>query len=154
MALSLESAGKVRQKANEYTLPNLAFKSLQAFFMYWATHKANADLQFLPFSEAECDAAGGTVKADAACNVHFVYVKKENSATDNYFKLFDDATDDSTTTDQRLALPLFIANGYSVWSDSDGLPMGAGVVVTQHTTSEGSTDGSDGGSGFVIIANA
>lgn len=151
MSLSLENAGKVRQKCYEYVLPNLAFKSLQAFFMYWASHKANADLQFLPFSEAECDVAGGTVKADAACTLYFAYVKKAASDTDNYFKVFDDATDDSTTTDQRLVLPLFISGGYSAWADSDGLPLGTGAVVTQHTTSEGVTDGSDGGSGFLII---
>jgi hypothetical protein len=53
-----------------------------------------------------------------------------------------------------LVLPLFISGAYSVWSDSDGLPFANGVTVTQHTTSEGTTDGSDGGSGFIIIANA
>lgn len=152
MALSLESAGRVRQKTYALTQDVSVYRALQAFFQYWATHKGNADLQLLPFSEAECDAAGGTVKADAACTVHFVYVKKENSATDNYFKIFDDATDDTTTTDQRLALPLFIANESQVWQSNQGLPLGTGVVVTQHTTSEGTTDGSDGGSGFVIIA--
>lgn len=155
MAISLESANKVRQKTRALeNLDSSAYRALQAFFQYWATHKGNADLQYLPFSEAECDAAGGTVKADAACTVHFVYVKKEDSATDNYFKLFDDATDDSTTTDQRLVLPLFIAKESVVWQSNSGLPMAAGVVVTQHTTSEGVTDGSDGGSGFVIIAAA
>jgi hypothetical protein len=154
MALSLESANKVRLKTRGFNLDESARNALKSFFLYWAQHKGNADLQFLPFSEAECDAAGGTAKADAACKVHFVYVKKEASDTDNYFKIFDDATDDSTTTDQRLALPLFISGETQVWHSNQGLPCAAGVVVTQHTTSEGTTDGSDGGSGFVIIANA
>lgn len=152
MALSLESAGKVRQKTRGLELlDNSAYRALQAFFQYWATHKDNADLQYLPFSEAECDAANGTPKADAACTVYFVYVKKENSATDNYFKLFDNATVDTTTTDQRLALPLFIANESQIFQTNKGLPMANGIVVTQHTTSEGTTDGSDGGSGFILI---
>lgn len=154
MALSLENALKVRLKTRALNLDPSAHGALKSFFLYWAQHKSNADLQFLPFSEAECDAAGGTSKAADPCNVHFVYVKKENSATDNYFKIFDDATDDSTTTDQRLVLPLFTAEESVHWCSNKGLPMAAGVVVTQHTTSEGTTDGSDGGGGFVIIAAA
>lgn len=152
MAVSLESAGKVRLKTYGLGLDPLVYAQLKGFFQYWATHKGNADLQLFNFSEAECDAAGGTAKLSGACTVHFVYVKKAASDTDNYFKIFDDATDDTTTTDQRLALPLFISGEAQVWQSNAGLPLATGIVVTQHTTSEGTTDGSDGGSGFIIVA--
>lgn len=153
MAVSLESANKVRQKT--FALAQLdvsAYRALQAFFQYWATHKGNADLQVFQFSEAECDAAGGTALLSGACTVHFIYVKKAASDTNNYFKIFDDATDDTTTTDQTYAAPLFISGESQVWQSNSGLPLATGIVVTQHTTSEGTTDGSDGGSGFIIVA--
>ena len=154
MALSLESAGKVRQKTRMITLDPSVFYALKSFFLYWATNKGNADLQFVPFSEADCDNADGTGIVDAACTVHVAYIKKLASATDNYFKLFDSATVDTTTTEQRLVLPLFQASESQLWVSNKGLPMAAGVTVTQHTTSEGTTDGSDGGDGFIIVAAA
>ena len=154
MALSLESANKVRQKTRMYTLNPAAFYALKGFFLYWATNKSNNDLRIAPFSEADADDADGTGVIDAACKVHVVYVKKLASATDNYFKLFDSATVDTTTTEQRLVLPLFIASETQLWISNEGLPMAAGVTVTQHTTSEGTTDGSDGGDGFVIASAA
>ena len=154
MALSLESAGKVRQKTRMYTLDPSVFYALKGFFLYWSTNKGNSDLQLKPFSEADADTAGGTALLDAACTLHVVYVKKLDAATDNYVKIFDDATDDTTTTDQRLVLPLFQAKESQIWISNKGLPLGTGAVITQHTTSEGTTDGSDGGDGFIIVAAA
>ena len=154
MALSLQSAGLVRQKTRAITLNPIVFHSLKAFFAYWAVSKANADLQWVPFSEADADDADGTGIVDAACKVHFMYAKKLNSATDNYLKLFDNATVDTTTTDQRIVLPLFVALESQFWVSNEGLPFANGVTVTQHTTSEGTTDGSDGGDGFIIISAA
>ena len=151
MALALENANKVRQKARLFDIDPAASRALKSFFLYWAEQKGNADLQILPFSEAEADDADGTGLLDGACNVHFVYVKKEDSATDNYFKLFDNATVDTTTTDQRLVIPLFQAKEAVAYVNALGLPMAVGVTVTQHTTSEGTSDGSNGGSGFVIV---
>lgn len=154
MALALESAGKVRQKTRNITLDPVIFYSLKAFFLYWATNKNNADLQWVPFSEADADDADGTGVVDAACKVHVIYIKKSASDTDNYFKLFDSATVDTTTTEQRIVLPLFIASESQIWVSNAGLPFAAGVTVTQHTTSEGTTDASDGGGGFLIISAA
>lgn len=152
MAVALESANKVRQKARLFNLDPSAAAALKAFFLYWAQYKGNADLQLFPFSEAECDAAGGTALLSGACTVHAVYIKKGSSATDNYFKIFDDATDDTTSTDQRLTLALTQAGETQVHLSNLGLPLATGIVVTQHTTPEGSTDGSDGGDGFIIVA--
>lgn len=152
MAVSLESANKVRQKARIFNLDPSAAAALKSFFLYWAQYKGNADLQLFPFSEADCDAAGGTALLSGACTVHFVYVKKAASDTNNYFKIYDDATDDTTTTDQIVAMPLFISEESQVWQSNKGLPLATGIVVTQHTTSEGTSDGSDGGSGFIIVA--
>ena len=151
MALALENANKVRQKARLFNLDPASARALKSFFLYWAEQKSNNDLQLFNFSEAEADAAGGTALLSGACRVHFIYVKKENEGTNNYFKIFDDATDDTTTTDQTVAIPLFEANEAVAVVDAVGLPLATGIVVTQHTTSEGTTDGSNGGSGFIIV---
>lgn len=156
MALSLENANLVRQKVNialadAHPSAQEAFKSLLRMY---ATQYGNPDLQFIPFSEADCDAAGGTVKADAACQIIGVYVKKVSAATDNYFKIYDDATDDTTAGDQIIAIPLLHTTEEAWQIHIKGLTMGTGIVVTQHTTSIGVTDGSDGGNGFIIIKAA
>lgn len=150
MALALENANNVRKRSRLFNIDPAASRALKSFFLFWSEN-GNKDLQLFNFSEAEADAAGGTALLSGAANVHFIYVKKENSATDNYFKIFDDATDDTTTTDQRIVLPLFQANEAVYASSYLGMPLGTGIVVTQHTTSEGTTDGSDGGSGFIIV---
>jgi hypothetical protein len=113
----------------------------------------NPSLQLLLFSEADADVAGGTPLLAGASTVYGWYVKKENEGTANTVKLFDDVTDDSTTTDQRLSMVLASANqeSFQVYGPSVGFPMPTGIVVTQHTTVEGSSDGSNGGNGFVLI---
>lgn len=164
MSLTLVSANLVRQQALQALLTNavgttqgsgdpIAFYALKSFFLNWA-QKGNKDLKVLPFSEANADASGGTVLTDAACRVYFVYTRKENSTTDNWTKLYDDSTDDSTDADAVLSLPQLEALDDSFYVNSNGLPMAVGVVVTQHTTQVGSTDGSNGASGFVIVGQA
>lgn len=154
MAISVESSNKVAQKVKA-ALANANPAILEQWNelkKYLATQKKNIDLQFIPFTEAEADVAGGTVKADAACKLYFVYIKKENSATDNFFWVYDDATNDGTAADARVSLPLLVANDESTYANPAGLDMGTGVVVTQYATDAlGAVDGSNGGSGFIVI---
>ena len=160
MALSLQAAGIVRQKVysalfgtNASPRGRLFWQGAVEFFRQHAD-AGNADLQFIPYAEADADVAGGTVLADAACQVYLFYVKKLASATENTVKLFDDATDDTTTTDQAQGITLGAASQEAMLFFPTGFDMLAGVVVTQHTTPEGVTDGSDGGDGFVVIGAA
>ena len=156
MALDLENANSVKQKVkialtNAHPVHQGVFKALME---YLATQGGNPDLQFVAFTEAQCDAAGGTNVVDAASQVYGIYVAKVSEATDNYFKLFNDLTDDTTTTDQVVAIPLLDTAQTVAEIYPGGLDLGTGIVVTQHTTSEGSSDGSDGGDGFLIIGAA
>ena len=100
------------------------------------------------------DAPGGTNVVDAACQVYGIYVAKVSAATDNYFKLYDDLTDDTTAGDQIVAIPLLDTAQTAAEVYPGGLDFGTGIVVTQHTTSIGVTDGSDGGDGFIILGAA
>lgn len=154
MATSLEDGNLVWQKVkvaltNANPAAQGAFGELKK---YLAQQKGNPNLQFFGFSEVECDDDDGSGLLSGACKIVGVYVKKEASATDNYFKIFDSATLDTTTTEQRIAIPLFLASQTAFEIYPDGFPMATGITVTQHTTSEGTTDGANGGDGFIIIA--
>ena len=156
MALSLENANTAKQKVkialmNAHPVHQGAFKAL---FEFLATQGGNPDVQFVPFTEAQCDAAGGTNVVDAACQLYGVYVQKISAATDNYFKLYDDLTDDTTAGDQIVAVPLLDTAQTAAEFYPGGLDFAVGIVVTQHTTSIGVTDGSDGGDGFIILGAA
>lgn len=163
MALSLESPNLVRQKVyaalygtnNPSTQAHLWWKVASDFFNNWVKEGANANLQFVPFSEADADDADGTGIVDAACKVHLFYVNKTGTAaTENHVKLFDNATVDTTTTDQHLAIMLSAAGQEAMLVYPTGVSQANGVTVTQHTTSEGTTDGSDGADGFIVISAA
>lgn len=125
-----------------------AFKGLKQWFV---EQGGNPQLQFVPFTEAQADDDDGTGIVDAACKVYAVYIKKNTSGTDAYMKLYDSATVDTTAAQQIFALPLFDANKDAFQIHPTGIAMANGVTVTQHTTSIGVTDASEGANGFVII---
>lgn len=156
MALSLEDGNKVWQKVTmALTNANPAYQgAFAALKTFLAQQKGNPNLQFVPFTEVQADDADGTGVVDAACKVYGVYVKKESAATNNYFKLYDSATVDTTAGEQIIAIPLLFLTEEAMELHVDGLTMANGVTVTQHTTSIGVTDGSDGGNGFIIIGAA
>lgn len=161
MALSLESANLVRQKVyaalqgtnNSTAKQQLWWTAAREFFNQHVT-RGNANLEFVPFDEAQADDADGTGLVDAACEVFIVYVNKLSAATANTFKLFDNATVDTTATDQTISIPLDAASQEAMIIYPTGFSHAAGVTVTQHTTIEGATDGSDGGDGFIVIGAA
>lgn len=161
MAITLESAGKVKQKTRLLDLDPLAYYTLKGFFLDWASRKGNADLAYLPFAGTSADDAGGVVLADAACTVYVVYARKgtldhrtAGTATDAYLVIFDDATDDAGAgTDGRLVLPLMQASETAIYASCQGIVMGTGVVAKSYTDFDGTTDSSagDAPNGFVII---
>ena len=156
MALSLESAGRVRQKTRSLTLDPSVFLALKGFFAYWASNKANADLQLITMSDTQLTTAGGSILADAPAVVYVAYVKKGTTATDSYFKLYDDITDDTTTTDQRLSVGMLEASEEHLAVYPKGLTMAVGIVGVTHTEGQGTTDSTagDAGNGFLIIGAA
>ena len=164
MALSLENPNLVRQKVyaalgggdNPSAHQGVYWAAARQFFRNWVSEGGNAHLQFVPFSEADADDADGTGIVDSACRVYMFYVNKRGTATtENHVKLFDNATVDTTTTDQHFSIMLEKAGQEALLVyTQDGISMANGVTVTQHTTSEGTSDGSDGGDGFVVIGAA
>ena len=157
MALSLESAGKVRQKTRMYTLDPSIFYALKGFFLYWSTNKSNADLQIVPFSDTDVTTAGGfDTGVDAACQVNVVYVKKKSNATAAVLKLYDNITGDSISTEQTLSVLLDESDQNAILIYPSGFSHATGLIIVAHTTVEGTSDTSagDAGDGFVIISAA
>lgn len=157
MALSLVD-GNLAWQSVKIALMN-ANPAAQAAFgelkKYLAQQKGNPQLQFKAFTEANCDAAGGTAILDAAHTLYGVYVKKLASGTDNFFWVYDDATNDGTAGDARVCLALLVASQEAFAVYPNGLAMGTGAVVTQYATDAlGASDGSDGGDGFVLVGAA
>ena len=156
MAITLESANLVRQKARRYTRNPLVSYALKSFFAYHSA-RGNADLQIVYTAADDVAVTDGVVVADAACVVYFVWQKKRDDATDAYFKLYDNATVDTTTTDARLVLPILEASEDHIAVFPAGLTMAAGVVATSHTEAIGTTDSvavADASDGFVILGAA
>ena len=153
MAITLEAANLVRQKTRRYTRNPLVSYALKSFFSYHSSVKGNADLQIVYTDDADVTGTDGVVVADAACVVYVAFVKKRATATDSYFKLFDNATVDTTTTDARLSMALLEASEDQIAIFPSGLTMAAGVVATSHTQSQGTTDSTagDSGDGFIIL---
>jgi hypothetical protein len=157
MALSTESILNVKRKVLNYLNSGtkgdpFAAAQFEALFRYLAQHGANPDLQFVPFSNLGADA----VVADAACKVYGIYLKKQNTATDAFYKIFDDAATDSSAEDAILAIGLLLGRQREVKINPDGTPLAAGLVHGSYTAIAGaagttaSTSG-DGPDGFVIF---
>ena len=161
MAISTESAGKVRTKTYMAVRNPLVYGSLKALFLHLSSQKKNPDLQYVPFSGTDIEGSGGKVLADAACTLWAVYARKgtidgrtAGTATDAYLAIFDDATDDAGAgTDGRLVLPVLVASEEVFWTSPDGLVLAAGCVAKAYTDFDGTTDSSagDAPNGFVII---
>lgn len=162
MALTVESAGRVRQKCYAFSRNNLVYQSLKALFLHLATQKGNPDLQYVPFTGTTIDDATGQVLCTDPCTLWAVYARKGSldmrtagTATDSYLVIFDDATDDAGAgTDGRLVLPLLVASEEAFWASPDGLILAAGCVAKAYTDFDGTTDSSagDAPNGFVIIS--
>lgn len=161
MALALESASKVRQKARIYTQEPLVAGTLKAFFKWWSANKSNADLQLVPFAGVDAEAADGYNSGiAAACTVYALYGKKTRTAEDVFLAVLDDATGAEGTT-FLLSVGFFGVNGTSTTAPQDeqlvvsttGWPIANGVNVKAYTTVAGTTDTTAGAApnGFFIV---
>lgn len=157
MSISTQDINLVKRKVFNYLKQGtkgdvFAFQVFDQLFRYFAQHGANPDLQVVFFDNLTTDA----VVADAACKVYGVYLKKQDHATDAYYSIFDDATDDSTEGDKRLTVGLLTAKERASWANINGLAMAAGVVHGSYTAAAGAngttaTTTGHGPGGFVII---
>ena len=164
MALTLESAGLVRQKTYMYNLNVFNRKALQAFFHWWSTNKGNANLQFIPFSNstvASDTSTGGTATdtgwspiAGVTSTVYVFYAKNDGSGTgiDSYVSLVNST---ANTTASAFYITGLIAekNDEFMFVYPNGLVFGTDLTITAVTSLGGATESATGDAvnGFVVV---
>lgn len=117
----------------------------------------NPNLQFVPITGADIEAASGKIVADAATKVYGIYFKKTDTATAAYVSILDDASDDTgIATDVRAVLPFLEAEHEVFAIDAKGIAMAAGVVAKAYTDWDGTTNSTagDAPNGFIILGAA
>lgn len=151
MALSLEGANLVKQKALAETRKPHVQALLKAFFSDVSQHSRNPDLQFVAFS-----ALGSTdvVIADVACKLYVTYMKVPSTSD---AATFVKQTDHASTASDAASEFRYKFGGSGASEDAviypKGYAMANGVTMQGTTTADGGTgsDAADGCSGFVIV---
>jgi hypothetical protein len=120
----------------------------KAFFMTMGQLKSLTQLATYIITNLTDD----VVVENEACKVFAIWLKKQATATDAYFKLFDDATNSGTAGDERITLSLLVASEEAFLFYPQGADMAAGIVITSHTSSNGTTDSTsgDGPNGIIV----
>lgn len=128
-------------------------KQFKALKEYLATQGKNPDLQFVPFSNVTTDQA--TVVTTGGCTIYGVFVKKQNTATDAYFKWADHGTvaGGANGANMQATLPLLVGNDEIALAFLPGLIMATGITVAAETTAAGGSDTTtgDGPNGFFLV---
>ncbi len=139
MALTTKAANLVRQDVNSYTRDPGMHLQLDALFRYLSEHKGNPDL----YLEAFADLTADTVISDAACKLYFVYARKQNTATDAYMKITDNATAHS---DGGIMSVIWLTTGNddAVLCFPEGEAHANGCTVNSGDASDGTTDSTSG----------
>ncbi len=139
--------------------------AFKAYKQWMAEHKLAPVMQFLSFTDAQAIASGGTVLGSGTAHIIAAYAIKvgtvvgtaaqntTGTTTASWLKLFDDATNDTTTSDQQLTMPLPAKNAEAVFFAPQGVALATGLVVASDTSAFGTTDSTagDSGNGFVLI---
>lgn len=152
MANTLESAGRVRQKAYLAVYGNatgtssnsnspLNFYAFKALFLHLATNKGNPDLAYKNVDGTYSSSDGGNnasqVLVDAACTLYAIFLRKVGS-TESVFKWSANATTAGTDGTQDGAIAQTAAGSvFEIYPD--GRAIASGLTVTENTTRTGST---------------
>lgn len=165
MALTLESAGRVRQKAynavyasgtgtTTNTVSPYHFYAIKSLFLHLAGNKNNPDLQFAPYTAEQAVTAGGTSLIGGACTLYAWYAKgRRTSGTTASWQEIIDAAANSTDAS------VIASNRFKLTGDQflqvypNGIALATDVLIAAVTISSGSVESSaaDASDGFVIV---
>lgn len=152
MALTTESAGRVRQKAmlavygfgtGTASTNNSPFNyyALKALFLHLASNKNNPDLFYKNVDGTSCSSDGGNtasqILVDAACTLYAIFLRKVGT-TESIFKWTNHASTATTDGTQDGAIAQTAA-GSVVVVYPDGRALSTGLTITEDTTRTGST---------------
>jgi len=124
----------------------------RAFKSWLMQQKNEVHLQMIKIADLTNDVND----LDGALRIYAIYLKKQATATDAFWRLFDDATNSGTTTDLKIVLPVLEASKEAMAFFPDGVPIADGIVETSQTTGDGTTDTTtgDGPNGFMLVGAA
>lgn len=164
MALSLEDANKVRQKAvaavgtadkGTSAANNTAvYFALKAFFMDWAINHGNANLQFIPFSTTDITTnTGYSPIGGVTSTVYFVYAHNPGAGdgTDAYIRLYNET---SNTTNTNAFITGLISDDYDsfVFVSGKGIVFGTDLTISSDTGTDATeSSAANAANGFVIV---
>lgn len=159
-AKSLEGANLVWQRVNKALWATSGSPVEKAAFLrtlknWLATQKGNPRLQYVSFSDVTTDAQVSPEVSASGCTIYAIFAKKQNTATDAYFKINDSATvaGGANGANVKITIPLLVGNDEVAMIFQPGLIFATGIVVASETTAAGGTDTTtgDGPNGFMII---
>jgi hypothetical protein len=157
MALTTQAMNLVKQRS-QHAMRNAGGFAALALKGFWKGLNQDAkrmDMYFLPIGDLTADEVG----VDAACKVHAIYLKKGTTATDAWYKIFDDATHDDTAALAVIAIPLLTASEEVFVAFPGGMVLASGLCHGSYTAflgyngSTASTSGDGPASGFVLVSD-
>lgn len=164
MALSLESASKVRQKAvaavatqdkgTSASNNTAVYYALKGFFQDWAINHNNADLQILPFGTADVTTNTGYSPIGAVTStVYFVYARNPGAGdgTNAYIRLYNES---SNTTNTNAFITGLISDDYDsfVFVSGKGIVFGTDLTISSDTGTDATESAAtNAANGFVIV---
>lgn len=152
MALTLENALRVKQKATPEIRKPAQQSLLRTLFSHIAQHRANPDLQFVAVTGLN---SADLVVAGDPCRLYALLAKKPTaSTTDAWLKGSDHATVAAANGDIVLKFVGTGGGGQELAAIfPDGMLFNTGLTLGCHTTVNGNTDSAsaDAVNGFAII---
>ena len=173
MALSLESAGRVRQKAynavyasgtgtSSNSVSPYHYYGIKALFLHIAANKGNIDLQFVPFTAEQTVAnasLGFAPDLDAfALYCLFGKARRTSGTTASHISLYNATVGADTDADTgALTIEVVNATGQQflfVWPN--GKNFSTDITIQAATAAQGGTESSaaDSIDGFLIVGTA
>ena len=159
-AKSLEGANLVWQRVvnavNTLSSSPIEKSAMLRELKKWlSTQKGNPKLQFCSFSDVTTDAQVVPEVSASGATIYACYAKKQNTATDAYFKFNDSATvaGGGSGANVKVTVPLLVGNDEVLLIFQPGLIFATGIIVASETTAAGGSDTTtgDGPNGFFII---
>lgn len=160
MALTLESANRVRQKTFAFSRNPGIFYLLKALFLHFAANKSNSiQLQLVNVDGTSMSSDGGAaqqVVANVACTLYAIYlITRTTGPTTTWFKLTDNASTCTTNGGEDIHYAFKAKSEERLYVAPIGHAMSNGITIDENTTATGGTETLKANrlDGFIILGS-
>lgn len=164
MALTTESAGRVRQKAYNFlqqstgtstaSVSPYCLYAIKSLFLHLAGNKGNPDLQYVPYTAEQAIVAAGTSLVGGACTLYAWFAKgRRTSGTTASWQTILDAAANSTDASVIASMRFKLTGDQFVQIYPNGIALATDALIAAVTISSGSVESStaDASDGFIIV---